>query len=592
MKVLIVEDDHIQASQLKLDLLNLGVERILIASNCLSAFELCEAHRFNIIFCDIQLPDHDGIYLLNKIAERARKAHIVIISAGNGRILSLVEKISKLLAFKQVSRIDKPYTISQLNSVLELSSKKSQQSKSVLTDNKLYEFTEREILEAIDNQKIFVHYQAQVNINSGEIVGLEALARLDHPDYGVVSANQFVHILNQSESYIRLFKIIFEKSLIAVQSLPESIQLSINITSRDIQWSGLFDEITERCARHNFSLNRLTLELTESHLYQADVPALLALSRLKLLGVKLSIDDLGSGYSSLFKLTQIPFDEIKIDKNFIQGVEEDFQKSTIVQLLFNLAQQMNLTCIAEGVETKETLHYLQSIGISICQGFLISKPLPINEITNIFPKQFISASPEPIHCLVVDDHPIIGAALCQSFQLHNQVHSVASVKSIMQALNYIRDIPCNLLLIDINLRGESGFELIRQAKEKGFQGKVIFMSSGDKANYSFLSIEKGGIGFIDKGVDVDCLVQQVIHLATGHAQQDINFCSPSNKTVNSMQLLSKREHEVLDKLMSGHSNKSIANELLLSEKTISTYKSRIFDKLGVKSLIEISKTYF
>ncbi|MDV5168572.1 EAL domain-containing protein [Photobacterium rosenbergii] len=592
MKVLIVEDDRIQASKLKLDLMSLGAEEVLIAANCLSAMKLCDQYNFNLIFCDIQLPDHDGIYLLSKIADKCYKSHVVIISAGNSRLLSHIERIGSLLAFKQVTRIDKPYDINALNSLIKNTTCKAKRKKDKCSYNQQLEFTEREILEAIENKHIFVHYQPQIDINTGSIVGLEALARWDHPDYGVVTANQFVNALCEGQTHVRLFQTILEKSLVALQALPESMQLSINITDRDIQWSGLYDSIYQTCALHNFAPNRLKLELSENHLYQADVFSLLTLSRLKLIGVKLSIDDLGLGYSSLIKLTQIPIDEIKINRNLIQNVETDFQKSTIVQLIFNLAQKMQLTCVAEGIEKSETLHYLKSLGISIFQGYLIGKPLPINDITAMISRQFVTDAPAPIHCLIVDDHPIIGAALCQSFKLHNQVQSVASAKNILQALNYIRDNQCNLLLIDINLRGESGFELISQAREKGFQGKVIFMSSGDKPNYPFLSLEKGGIGFIDKGVDVNCLVQQVIQLATSHTQSVDPTVAPSQKKRSSMQSLSKREHEVLDSLMSGHSNKSIANTLSLSEKTVSTYKSRIFDKLGVNSLIEISKMYF
>ncbi|AAO11516.1 Response regulator VieA [Vibrio vulnificus] len=513
MKVLIVEDDKIQSSKLKIDLRNLGYSQVYIAPSCQVAIDLYKEHRFELIFCDIQLPDNDGIYLLNQLAHISRSPHVIIMSASSKKVLLLVEQISSMLKFKRVSRIDKPYTKGQLSEVVE-GSQARHHSSVQLKQARALEFTEREIAEAIALREIFVHYQPQVNVGSGFIVGLEVLARWDHPDYGLVSAGEFIDAITSDEIYINLFRTVLEKALIGAKTLHKSVTLSINITYQDLQWDGLYDELVKQCSKYEFDVSRLTLELTESHLYQSDIPALLTLSRLKLLGVNLSIDDLGSGYSSLSKLTQIPFDEIKIDKSFVQGIETDYQKFVIVQLLLNLAEQLGFSCVVEGVETDATLHYLKSMGRFTCQGYLTGRPMPINQVQAMLNQRLSSSdSVDPIHCLIVDDHPVVGSALCQAFTRVHQVQTVASETTILKALNYIRDSSCNLLLIDVDLRGEHGYELIKQAKKIGFNGKAILMTSSGNRFIPVSQFDET-IQFVDKEIQVDQLVHQVISIAT------------------------------------------------------------------------------
>ncbi|UTT86154.1 EAL domain-containing protein [Vibrio pelagius] len=581
MKLLLVEDDSIQSKKLEIDLSNLGCNEIYICDTCESAIACCEEVLFDYIFCDIQLPDKDGIYFLSQIADNQHEANIIITSASSKQVLKLVEQVSSLLKFQSVSRIDKPYNVEQLKSVIN---RVKEQQKSTPTRNVTNPlvFTESEVMEAIQQGNIFVHYQPQVDISTRKIAGFEALARWDHAIYGVLSAGQFVDVIQSKQTYVSLFRTVLDKSLLGAVAFPDTVTISINITSHDLEWNGLYDEILTKCHEHKFAFHRLTLELTESHLYQTDVASLLTLSRLKLLGIKLAIDDLGSGYSSLLKLTQLPFDELKIDRGLIVDVEHDPKKRIVVQLLFNIADKLNLACVVEGIENEPTLELLRSIGNFRSQGYLTGKPQSLNKISSSLTNHYPGDVNLPIHCLIVDEQPMVGEALNRAFSNEEQVHSVSSVISIPQALNYIRDRSCNLILIDIELRNDSEFDMTKVITSSGFHGKVIFMTS-NRQRYIPLSSIENELHILNKNNELDLFVHKALDIFNGVNAGE----NEQSNLLKIAQLLSRREAQVLDLLMTGKSNKIIARSLNISEKTVSTYKSRILEKLELDHMSDI-----
>ncbi|WP_234495335.1 EAL domain-containing protein [Vibrio maritimus] len=586
MNILIVEDDRIQAYRLKMDLYELGQVNITIAHSCNEALLAFKKLDFDLVFCDISLPDKDGIYFIEQISFKARKVHLVLLSLAENRVLSLIEKVAHVLDFKKTSRIDKPYKLSQLKTLLLDS---SGIRKTSINNQTNYYFSESEVISAISRNEVDVHFQPQVDIATGTTKSVEALARWQHNDFGLLSAGAFIDSLTSDQALFLLFENTVKKSIEGIVSLSDVISLSVNVTHRDIQSVDFYNLIVTHCTDSQFPYERLTLELTESHMHLVSKQALVTLARLKLLGVRLSIDDLGSGYSSLIKLTQIPFDEIKIDKSFINGVCHDFQKTAIVQLLVNLAKQLNLTCIAEGVEDKETLEFTKTLGIDLSQGYFTGEPLSHVEL-----KKRLSRETQSLHkvgnidCLIIDDHTIVTAALKQAIKQCNFIRSVSSCVSINQAITKLSSHKYNLLLVDIKLGNESGFTIIEHLDSINYKGSYVFMSGGTNPTYPFLSREKGALGYLDKAMEVNEFIQELYRIVS----REDTSSSMQAYTSSPISQLSKREFEVLDLLVQGMSNKTIANRLNLSEKTVSTYKSRLLEKLNCKSIIDVSRDYF
>lgn len=588
MNILIVEDDRIQAYKLKIDLHELGLTNIDIAHTCKDALKHFRAKDYDLIFCDISLPDEDGIYFIEKISFKSRKLHLVLLSYADSKVLNLIEKVANVLDFKKTTRIDKPYSLSDLQMVTC--------SKDVSTRPKVeqivsYHFTESEIVDAINAGEFTVYFQPQVSISCGKIESVEALTRWRHKELGLLNAGAFIDSVVTDRALFLLFEHALEQSLEQLTQLSHSVGLSINVTYKDIQSPNFYSVIVDQCSRYQLPYERMTLELTESHLYLASKQALVTLARLKLLGIRLSIDDLGSGYSSLVKLTQIPFDEIKIDKAFINGICQNYQKTTIVQLLVNLAKQLDLRCIAEGVEDQETLEFVRTLGVDVSQGYYTGKPVNLRELERNLSVRSDPLEQQSVDCLVIDDHTIVTAALEQALQQCNFISSVSSCSTIKQAIRKLSTRDYNLLLVDIKLGDESGFTIIDHLNKIGYDGGYIFMSGGTNPTYPYLSREKGALGYLDKALEVGDFIQELSRMVSskGSAYSGNNL---KKVTSNPMSLLSKREFEVLHLLVQGVSNKMIASQLDLSEKTVSTYKSRLLDKLDCKSILDVSRNFF
>lgn len=584
MKILIIEDDRIQAISLKLLLNDLGIAQITIAHTSQSALDFCTSEKYSHIFCDIQLPDSDGILLLREISKYQRSATITILSSSEMSVIKLTYLACKTLRFKSVHSLKKPFTH---DCILKIVSSSTPQTAQHLEHNKPhFTFTESEVVSAIENDEIFYYYQPQVDFQSDKIVGVEALVRWDHPELGVLTPNHFLSYITKSEHYNLLFCTVLNKSIRAIQSLnlATPIKLSINFTQRDLECSDICNEIIETCEREGFNYNNLVLELTESHIYSSDANSLINLARLKLLGVKLAIDDFGTGYSSLEKITQIPFDILKIDRSFVRNVIQDYQNASIVKLCIGTAKALHLNVVVEGIEDADTWQYIKNMGADECQGYFTGRPMSIHDLQQSLIEQKTATEIKKINALVIDDQPIIGVALKNALLEQQSVENAHCVTTPQLALDYMRDNVYNLLIVDVNLTDENGFHLVEKIRQTEFIGRVIFISGENNPLYDSLS-QGLGATYITKSLELNEMIEKIIY----YGGQDTDEPPLINTTPTPLDSLSVREREVLRQLLDGVGNKAIANQLNISQKTVSTYKSRLLQKLNAKSLIDLSK---
>ncbi|HEY6660381.1 MAG TPA: EAL domain-containing protein [Pyrinomonadaceae bacterium] len=233
----------------------------------------------------------------------------------------------------------------------------------------------------LERSEFFVQYQPQVAIHDFHLVGMEALVRWQHPGLGLLYPSEFITIAEESGIIISLGDWILRTACAQNKAWQDAglspMRLSVNFSARQFQQPGFIADINQILKDTNLDPRWLELELTESSIMKDPEEAIEKLHELKLMGIKVAIDDFGTGYSSLNYLKRFPIDTLKIDKSFVSDVCKDPHDTSIVRAIINLGHALDLTVIAEGVETKEQLQYLSALECDVVQGFLFSKALSV-----------------------------------------------------------------------------------------------------------------------------------------------------------------------------------------------------------------------
>lgn len=239
--------------------------------------------------------------------------------------------------------------------------------------------------EALKKEEFVVHYQPYFNINNNKI-GLEALIRWNHSEYGLLFPADFLSLAEKTGFILKLERWVLNQAITDVSGLEQMgipiMSLSVNISATQLRLESFPKVVEETLKKHSFDPGILTLEITERYLVEST--SLNALNELKSKGVRISIDDFGVAYSSLNYLKDLPVDELKIDRSFIADITSDKINKNIVEVIVNLGNKLNLTVVAEGVETKEQLQLLKQMNCSRVQGFYFSKPISLSSFVSQF----------------------------------------------------------------------------------------------------------------------------------------------------------------------------------------------------------------
>jgi diguanylate cyclase (GGDEF)-like protein len=243
--------------------------------------------------------------------------------------------------------------------------------------------TETELRKAVDNNQLIVYYQPIIELSSGSIYGLEALLRWDHPDRGIIQPDDFIPLAEQTGLIVPIGFWVMETSCEQMkkwkQAYPEhsEMTLSVNLSCKQFLQNNLVESISDILRRTQIDKSDflLNLEITETVVMQNASCSTDILQDLKALGIRLAVDDFGTGYSSLAYLQRFPIDILKIDKQFVSMIDRDEDSRSIVNTVIELAENLNLRVVAEGIETAEQLEILKETGCHYGQGFFISRPV-------------------------------------------------------------------------------------------------------------------------------------------------------------------------------------------------------------------------
>ena len=255
---------------------------------------------------------------------------------------------------------------------------------------------ELELRKALINGEFEVHFQPLVNLDTDRIGCCEALLRWNHPDRGYIPPDRFIRLAEETGLITRIGDWVIRTACHEAANWPENVMLAINISPVQFRSQHLLDVVTHALASSGLAPQRLELEITEAILLENTEATLATLDQFHRLGVRIAMDDFGTGYSSLSYLQKFPFDKIKIDGSFIQGLSDSDESSAVVRAVAGLAKSFRMTTTAEGVETAEQLRIVRELGCTEMQGHLFSKACSAADLATLMETHDKGFPQEPV----------------------------------------------------------------------------------------------------------------------------------------------------------------------------------------------------
>ncbi|MGN5059588.1 EAL domain-containing response regulator [Aeromonas caviae] len=378
LAIMVVEDHNFQRKALMHQIRGLGYGNLLEAQDGEEALAQCQHHRVDILFCDLRMPGMDGMALLRRLSLGGFRGGIVLCSALEDDVVDAVLRMSRAYGLQVLGRIEKPASPQQIAQLI--GAWRPQQVCSQEEDG--YHLTLDELRRALDQDQLLPWYQPKVGFHNGEWLGMEALARWQHPEYGLISPARFIPLAEHNGLIDPLTEVIIGKALRdghLWEKTGLSLNLSMNLSTTSLIEGDLCNTLLSHCQRWSINPELITLEVTESAFVDLG-KSLEVLTRLRMHGFGLSIDDFGTGYSSMQQLALLPFTELKLDRSFVDRCYEDPSRLAIIESSIELARKLGLKSVAEGVEDEATWQLLAKLGCDQCQGFFSARPMPREEL--------------------------------------------------------------------------------------------------------------------------------------------------------------------------------------------------------------------
>lgn len=260
---------------------------------------------------------------------------------------------------------------------------------------------EQALRKALERDEFVLFYQPIHNIADGSLKGVEALVRWIRPEHGMVPPDEFIPVAERTGLIVPLGAWVLDEALRQLSvwtrsgSVPADFHVSVNLSPVQLSDPTLVDTIKRALAEHHLEASRLTLEMTETALIEDRSRMQKTVTALAEAGASLSIDDFGTGYSSLAYLRYLPAKELKVDRSFVAGLTTNPRDAALVAAVIGLAHEFGMTCVAEGVETAEQLERLRHLGCDLAQGYFLGRPVPADELTQVWQVQRGNTTPEP-----------------------------------------------------------------------------------------------------------------------------------------------------------------------------------------------------
>ena len=381
IKLMLVDDDYIMHRITTVMLNDLGISGVLNAMSGPAALDMLQQNGENVdvIICDLNMPEMDGVEFIRHLAKRNYRGSLILTSGEDIRILKTVEKLAIEHELHVLGVLEKPATPAKLSELLDSLDQIRQEGTMMMIDP----FNLTDLQHAISNDQLDTYFQPKVDIASGQVVGLEALVRWNHPAKGLIKPNAFISMAEDHGLISDLTDVVCNRALqyaAELKSMGHDLNMAINISVdslTNLEWP---DRIAGLLGQFGLDPSSISFEITESRLMEHLSVALDILSRLSLKRFNLSIDDFGTGYSSMEQLQRIPFAEFKIDRAFVHGAARESSARAILESSVLLAKKLDMKVVAEGVEDQEDWDLVAEVGCDQVQGYFISRPLPFRHL--------------------------------------------------------------------------------------------------------------------------------------------------------------------------------------------------------------------
>ncbi len=383
--LLVVDDSVVQRMHAVALCRELGVPMIYEAASGAEALALLEMLVLppELMIVDLEMPVMDGIELIERMHARKLAIPLIVASSRELALIQTVEAVARNLGIPVVAAVRKPLLLPMLRQALADFHASCLVQQDAGASEGAGEAVSAEALQrAIALGEIDVHFQPKVDMATGIVRGVEALARWTRPGGSAVRPDRFIALAEREGLILELTRGVMARALAqAAHWNAHGLHLSmaINLSPALLESATLVQEILDLLAVHALEADQVIFEVTEGSVVDCLGAALGVLARLRLKGFGLSIDDYGTGFSSLRQLARIPFTELKIDRSFVHGAWRSDNLRVILQSALDLARQLGLVAVAEGIETLEDWRLVQSCGCNIGQGFLIARPMPAQD---------------------------------------------------------------------------------------------------------------------------------------------------------------------------------------------------------------------
>jgi PAS domain S-box-containing protein len=380
--LLVVDDDPVVLQQMSAMLASLGVKEVLTASNGLDALKLLSERNGSLeaLICDLDMPTMDGVELIRLFGRTGFHGGLILMSGADEKVLSTVGKLAGMQGLRVLGQVQKPVTPEQMAGLLA-QVRAPRARKRTLTAPQLA--SPGLIREGIANDEFTVWFQPKVDAISLRPVGVEALARWQRPGSGVLTPDVFIEVAEREGLIGELSQILTSRALMEGSRLHDAgfpLTIAVNLSGLWLDDLQLPDFMLATAQAAGLRPSDVILEVTETGVLKELTTALDVLTRLRLKGFGLSIDDFGIGYSSFEQLDRIPFTELKLDRSFVNKGSTDATARAILQSSMDMARRMALATVAEGVETEADLELVRAMGCDRLQGYLIARPMPTDAL--------------------------------------------------------------------------------------------------------------------------------------------------------------------------------------------------------------------
>jgi len=348
-----------------------------------SEFILRHDDTSDAIVLDLLMPDMDGVEIIRLLAGMESRSSIILISGVDKSVLHSARELGYEHGLNIIGTLQKPFHPHELRKLLNdvklIRAKNHKLDVASVVEPNTLKIDELQL--AVNDSQLIPYYQPQVSISSKQVVGFEVLMRWNHPQRGILAPYYFIPLAESSGLINQMTWQLFEQVVIDWKKHELQQSVSINMTAGMFISLGLPEKLFGIAKKHDFTdCSKIILEVTESAVMEELTKSLDSLTRLRMKGYQLSIDDFGTGYSSMVQLYRAPFSELKIDQSFVMRMEDDAEAKAIVESTIDLAHNLNMKVVAEGVETQSILDKLESLGCDVAQGYHLARPMPIEDV--------------------------------------------------------------------------------------------------------------------------------------------------------------------------------------------------------------------